>query len=550
MLSLFLYLYRVSKLELIGSLGASLASAGLNVLLMAYIIRVFKTESHLGRYLLYFALVSVMLLVSRTASELCLIHVTQHNVCRLQLRISEQVAAMQQALLERLGSTSIFSVLFDDVTLVSRIGSLLPVLVMNLCILIGVLLYLFHVSILAFALLSVMIGASILGYRLLAKDAFRIMSVCRREQDKLLAMMGDLVKGSKELRLNTRKHMLLLAEIEASANQSRQAAIQAWHKYAPAAGWVQTSYFAAIGLLLVSRQWSLFGMNQQVTLTAVFTILLMKGALESIVGVLPVLGRAEVAIVHIEALGMEFRKHDNSSFISPNPDIKMPRRFDRIRLLGVTYEYDDSAIRTGFTLGPVSLDFCRGEILFIAGGNGSGKTSLLKLIAGLYSPSAGTVELDGTPIDETSVRRYRQLFSAVFQDFQIFKKFDHPTQECLIRARKYLAEFRLENVVTIDDIGFRAGTLSRGQRKRLALIVSLLEDKPIYILDEWAADQDQDFRAHFYNVILSRLRSEGRTAIVVTHDDTWLHSADRLLWLNNGELTATPTTKLASVALS
>jgi putative ATP-binding cassette transporter len=550
MLSLFLYLLRVSKLAVIGSLGASLASAALNVFLMAFIIRVFKSENHLGQYLLNFALVCIVLLVSRTVSELCLIHITQYNVCRLQLLISEQVAAMQQALLERLGSTSIFSVLFDDVTLVSRVGSLLPVLVMNLCILIGVLLYLLHISIPAFILLSVMIGVSILGYRILAEDAFRIMSVCRRDQDKLLEMMGDLVKGSKELRLNNRKHMLLLSELESCAERSRQAAIRAWHKYAPAAAWVHTSYFAAIGLLLVSRQWNLFGMDQQVTLTAVFTILLMKGALESIVGVLPVLSRAEVAIVQIEALGLELRKHNIPSVSDPQMALEMPRRFDRIRLSEISYQYDDSPIRSGFTLGPISLDIFRGEILFIAGGNGSGKSSLLKLIAGLYSPTTGTVELDGTPITETSVRTYRQLFSSVFQDFQVFKKFDDPTQGRFAQARNYLTEFQLESVVTMDDHGFRAGTLSRGQQKRLALIVSLLEDKPIYILDEWAADQDQTFRTYFYNVILSRLRSEGRTAIVVTHDDTWLHSADRLLWLCNGELTPTPSTGLSSVALS
>ena len=90
---------------------------------------------------------------------------------------------------------------------------------------------------------------------------------------------------------------------------------------------------------------------------------------------------------------------------------------------------------------------------------------------------------------------------------------------------------------------FNTVDLSTGQRKRLALIVSLLEKRPILLLDEWAADQDPEFRRKFYFDLLPALHRAGVTVVVVTHDDRYLDEMDlpaRRLRMDEGRFVERP----------
>ncbi|MCG8463435.1 MAG: ATP-binding cassette domain-containing protein, partial [Xanthomonadales bacterium] len=78
---------------------------------------------------------------------------------------------------------------------------------------------------------------------------------------------------------------------------------------------------------------------------------------------------------------------------------------------------------------------------------------------------------------------------------------------------------------------------SQGQRKRLALIAALAEDRDLLLLDEWAAEQDPMFRRYFYETLIPQWRASGKTVIAVTHDDQYFHCADRVLTLNDEGLT-------------
>jgi putative ATP-binding cassette transporter len=96
----------------------------------------------------------------------------------------------------------------------------------------------------------------------------------------------------------------------------------------------------------------------------------------------------------------------------------------------------------------------------------------------------------------------------------------------------------LTGKVDFADGRFSTLDLSTGQRKRLALIVSLLEDRPVYLLDEWAADQDAHFREVFYTDLLPMLKRRGRTIVVVTHDERYWHVSDRIITLDFGAIVA------------
>jgi putative ATP-binding cassette transporter len=178
-----------------------------------------------------------------------------------------------------------------------------------------------------------------------------------------------------------------------------------------------------------------------------------------------------------------------------------------------------------------------GELVFLTGGNGSGKTTLAKLLMGLYTPELGEIRIDGKPVTDESRDAFRQSFSAVFSDYFLFDSLlGVRGEEADIEARNYLEELQLNHKVEIKEGVFSTIDLSAGQRKRLALLTAYMEDRPVYIFDEWAADQDPQFKETFYYQLLPELRSRGKLVIVISHDDRYYHVADRIIKLDYGKV--------------
>jgi putative ATP-binding cassette transporter len=209
----------------------------------------------------------------------------------------------------------------------------------------------------------------------------------------------------------------------------------------------------------------------------------------------------------------------------------------RLELRGVEHLYQGEQAEDSFKLGPIDLSFEPGEMVFITGGNGSGKTTLVKIITGLYSPEAGEVRLDGEPVTDGNREAYRAHFSVVFSDFHLFESLlGIDTPELDARARHYLKQLHLENKVRLNQGSLSTTDLSQGQRKRLALLTAYLENRSIYVFDEWAADQDPYFKNIFYYELLPALKARGKTVLVITHDDRYYHLADRIVKLDYGKL--------------
>jgi putative pyoverdin transport system ATP-binding/permease protein len=195
------------------------------------------------------------------------------------------------------------------------------------------------------------------------------------------------------------------------------------------------------------------------------------------------------------------------------------------------------ADENGFALGPISLSLQPGELLFIIGGNGSGKSTLAKLITGLYAPQSGSIELNGKPVTQDNVEWYRQHFSAVFSDFYLFDSylgFDRDTLD--VEVSDYLKQLQLSHKVSVKDGVLSTTNLSQGQRKRLALLETYLENRPVYVFDEWASDQEPKFRELFYKQMLPELKRQHKIVIVITHDDRYFHLADHVMKLDYGKI--------------
>jgi putative ATP-binding cassette transporter len=179
----------------------------------------------------------------------------------------------------------------------------------------------------------------------------------------------------------------------------------------------------------------------------------------------------------------------------------------------------------------------RGQVTFIVGGNGSGKSTLGKLITSHYLPSGGAVFLDGRELDRGSINSFRDQVAAIWTDYYLFDRLLGEARAADASViEKYLERLQLAQKVNLMAGRFSTLALSDGQRKRLALLVSFLENKPLHVFDEWAADQDPEFKAVFYREILPYLKAQDKAVVVITHDDRYFDVADRILTLENGQL--------------
>jgi putative ATP-binding cassette transporter len=256
----------------------------------------------------------------------------------------------------------------------------------------------------------------------------------------------------------------------------------------------------------------------------------------TLVGTIPTFRNAAISLEKVEQLGVTLSAVDVSEAASRLPEKALPP-WERLDLVGVTHSYYREREAEQFVLGPISLTLYPGEVVFLIGGNGSGKTTLAKLITGLYIPEGGQIRLNGRLVDEYNRDHLRQHFSVVFSDFYLFEQFLGLEGPDLDReARVYVERLQLEGKVTVEGGRLSTTDLSQGQRKRLALLTAYLEDRPIYLFDEWAADQDPLFKEVFYYQILPELKARGKTVIVISHDDRYYHVGDRLIKLDYGRL--------------
>jgi putative ATP-binding cassette transporter len=216
--------------------------------------------------------------------------------------------------------------------------------------------------------------------------------------------------------------------------------------------------------------------------------------------------------------------------------------FKKLELKSVTHSYYRDQEDSDFILGPIDLTLHAGEAIWIAGGNGSGKTTLVKLLTGLYVPASGEVRLDDEVVTDDNRDRYRQHFSALFTDFYLFEELlglsqsDDEHGELDATARAYLNRLHLDRKVQVKDGKLSTLQLSHGQRKRLSLLTAFLEDRPIYVFDEWDSGQDPVFKKVFYLEVLPELKARGKTIVVISHDDRYYQLADRIIRLEFGKI--------------
>lgn len=270
-----------------------------------------------------------------------------------------------------------------------------------------------------------------------------------------------------------------------------------------------------------------------IALQLMSAVLITVGPLSSAVSSIPDFGRLRSALINLDRLEREMHDTGEPS-ITNNTAPLAP--FASIELRAIEFTFRDRDGHAGFQLGPIDFSIRGGEVVFVAGGNGSGKTVLLRVLTGLYRHDQGTIHYNGKPLLDTERDAYREQFATVFSDYFLFRELIGMASIDAGRVASLLEQLDLGDKVTFAGGAFSTIDLSAGQRKLLAYVVAMLDDKPVLILDEFGAEQDPPHRHHFYRKLLPTLRASGKAVIVVSHDDAYFDAADRIIKMDFGRI--------------
>ncbi|WP_125716931.1 cyclic peptide export ABC transporter [Pseudoalteromonas rubra] len=476
---------------------------------------------------IWFAVLACLGVSLQLASKLLAEQLSQQSQATVRREVAEHVIGAQFSHVEAQGAGKIKSCLTEHSLKVAEFFQSLPNILSNAMVVLGSFVYMAWLDwqVFLFALLTLVLGS--VGYSLANANAFRKVTEAAKIQDTLYDQFDAIYAGAKELKLHRKKRETFFQDVIGSTiTLLQKRRVQGASMYHYAASWGGFSVFAFIGgaLFYLSAPGADSG---KVMSGFALLFLYMLTPLEVMLAAIPKAAAAKASANTIATLTKEMA-------LMPSSNEAM-NDFNELTLTDISHGYYHEQSDEVFALTPINLTLRKGELVYLVGGNGSGKTTFAKLLCGLFEAQQGQVLVDGQAVRSAQFDDYRQLFSTVFSDFYLFDRVLGCQGKALEdKGNALIRKLNLHHKVAIKDGAFTTQKLSQGQRKRLALVVAYMEDRPFYIFDEWAADQDPVFKDVFYRELLPELSAQGKTVLVITHDDKYFGLADRLLKMDNG----------------
>ncbi len=481
---------------------------------------------------LYFGLGIVFYVYAQKIVRTQLVRYANHLMYEKRMQIVDRIMNSRFAHVERIEPGKVNAALISDTETISgalnvAISGITSIITLAFCFI-----YLGFINLYGLLLSTVIILAAAGVYYFAFSKVQKLWEYTRDVQNVFFSYANDLLQGFKELSLHASKRRQFREDMEENSRMYKEKRSQGDVMFANVYVIGELMFTVVIGVVAFLFPLLFKQMGSGHLRNYVFVFLYMTGPINGVLHAIPQMLNIRISWRRVNALVQEL-------------DEQVPAHTDEQRLLylerpdsGVTlslqrivYTY---AGETEFRLGPIDYKFRSGEVVFITGGNGSGKSTLSKLITGLCVPDQGTVAINGTLIEG---RELGEWFSTVFSDFHLFNRLygiDVEGREEEVRA--YLQLLQLEDKVELHEGSFSTTKLSSGQRKRLALLLCYLDDRPFYLFDEWAADQDPEYREYFYTQLLPRMKQQGKGVIAITHDDRYFHLADKVMKLELGQV--------------
>lgn len=494
-----------------------------------------STDSSLGnlRLLLLFGFAMLAFWMGKRYALVRSSVIVEHMLKDRLVRVFGKIRHADLEVVEGLGHGEVYTRITQNTNVVSQSGLILVNAAQQSFVLVFCLLYIAWLSKAAFLVTVTIIGIGVVVYSRHAQSLQVLLQSLSDREAELVDSLAHMVDGFKEIRLNRRKADSVFETFTGISEAVRDLKIDAQISSIVDVMFSDMFFYTllAIVVFILPRFSTTYG---AVVLMTTSAILFIIGPLSMVVQAMPIFARAKSALSNLRSLEDRLDQESNGEKLAVATNAPPFHDFRAISLDGVCFSYHSGDGSEGFAVGPLSLRIERGETLFIVGGNGSGKTTAMKLITGLYLPRSGFIRVDRNVLDRSNVQRYRELISTVFSQFHLFDRLYGMEDVDEARVQVLLEEMELTHKTRFENGQFTHLHLSTGERKRLALVVCLIEDKEILVFDEWAADQDPHFRKYFYEVVLQRLKAQGKTIIAVTHDDRYWGVADRVVKMEFG----------------
>lgn len=484
-----------------------------------------------GLYVLAFA---VYFFGSQTAMVRAT-RVVEHLLRNLRLQLVDKIRRSELTEISQLGKGQLYTLIAQETNHLSVTFPLMIDAAQQGILLLLSLVYLGWLS--PAALLAFVVGvlAGAVVYSTIDSSFRQTRAQTAGRQARMLDVIADIIDGAKELRLNQRKSDDVLALYRKESQSVEVLMNRSGDHWADMLLLGSFATYLILGIVAFLFP-DMIGGHQLMVFQLIPVLLFCMGPLTKLVASWPMFILADVGLRSILSIDRRLSESAGPSPDDARAEAPRFRDFGQISLTEATFRHRDPRGNTAFTVGPLDLTLTRGEITFLIGGNGGGKSTVARLIAGLYPLDAGTISVDQMPVSGPDIGGFRELFSAIFADFHLFDRLYGLEDVDPHEVNRLIDELGLTGKVRFEDGRFTQLALSTGQRKRLALIAALLEDRPIYIFDEWSAEQDPRFREYFYGSLLPRMRARGKTVVAVTHDDRYWHLADRVVKMELGRV--------------
>ncbi|MBP2227687.1 putative ATP-binding cassette transporter [Azospirillum agricola] len=525
--------FRFLLLAAISGLANAAVLATINVAAQ----NVSSKQSNLHNLLLFSLAIAIFVVTQkRLMVDVC--NQVEHLIHRLRVRLLERARHAEFLEIEEIGRSEIYAGLSRETQVISQAAPNIIIAVQSAVLVLFTMLYMLTLSMAAFLLSA---AFTTLGAAIHLARSGEVKAQLRQafaRENELVEGFTDMLDGFKEVKMSTTRSLEIAQRVAHVSSDVATLKIRTQTLYANDFVMSQVTFFLLTGLMVFVVP-SLSQSHVESVVMTTTASLFMIGPVSTVVGALPIFSNANTAAESILELEERLSRIDVDRDGDPRQADHF-HGFRRIVLDGLTFRHHAPAGDSGFAVGPIDLTIERGTVVFITGGNGSGKTTFIRLLIGLYPAVDGALRVDEERIGPENLAAYRNMFSVIFSDNHLFTELYGVPDIDQSEADELFRLLEMSHKSSLRDRRFSTTRLSGGQRKRLALIVSLLEKRPICVFDEWAADQDPRFREKFYRVILPRLRQAGITVLAITHDDKYFDTADVHLHMEDGRLSPVP----------
>jgi cyclic peptide transporter len=512
----------------------SILSGGANAVIIFLISGSLFVRTGLIYMLYYFGLAMGLYLLGRKVVQTKLTKLTFNIVYDLRMKLTENIFYTSFQKFEKLDRGRVLATLNGDTGQLGGSTNVIVRLLTGLVTIFGVFLYLFTIAFWATLVTLGIVAAIAILYFIVSQKAQVYLEEARDTRDVYMHLLNGLIYGFKELSIHINKKREYKDDVEKICDIYRKKITKGMVKFINAFMIGESMLVAVLGAVAFTIP-RLFPEIRNFTLMSfIIALLYLIGPINIILNLIPEVMQMRVAWNRVKGFMKDIPANMNSRDLE-----KLKMNIKDVKCIeanGVIFQYESKDEDKPFTVGPIDFKARKGEIIFIVGGNGGGKTTLAKLLTGLYIPDKGTIKIDGKEVTNYQLGEY---YSTVFSDYHLFEKLyniDISNTNKREKAENYLELFRLKDKVSFEANSFSTIELSGGQRKRLALLQCYLEDCPIFLFDELAADQDPEFKRFFYRGLLLQMKEKGKIVIAITHDDNYFDVADKIIKMDMGKI--------------